>query len=75
MESINTNLQSRSCKSYRYRIEQTPRGALITVNGDGIEEVVADYTRLRVRLNRPCYLSFCYCELKGQIVPEGVFES
>jgi hypothetical protein len=52
MESINTNPQSRLCKSYRYRIEQTPRGALITVSGDGIEEVVADYTKLRVRMEQ-----------------------
>jgi hypothetical protein len=54
MSNQETNLQTRSssCKSYRYRIGQTPRGALITVSEDGLEEVVADYTRLRVRLEQ-----------------------
>lgn len=52
MEKVDTNPQTKQCRPYRYRIEQTPRGALITVSGDGIEEVVADYTRLRVRLEQ-----------------------
>jgi hypothetical protein len=33
-----------------YKVEQTPRGALITVCGDAIDEVVAYYARLRVKL-------------------------
>jgi hypothetical protein len=37
-------------RSYKYKVEQTPRGALITVCGDAIDEVVADYARLRVGL-------------------------
>jgi hypothetical protein len=44
--------QTKSCKSYRYRIEQTPHSALIAVSRDALEEVVADYTRLRVRLEQ-----------------------
>lgn len=37
-------------KGYRYRIEQTSNGARITVCGDAIDEIVADYTRLRLKL-------------------------
>jgi hypothetical protein len=50
MSNVDTNPQTKSCMTYRYRIEQTLRGALITVSGDAIDEVVADYTRLRVKL-------------------------
>jgi hypothetical protein len=39
-------------KTYRYKIEQTAKGARITVHGDAIDEVVADYTRLRIRLEQ-----------------------
>jgi hypothetical protein len=52
MSNLDTNLQARSCKTYRYRIEQTPRGALITVSGDAREEVIADYAWFRVRLEQ-----------------------
>jgi hypothetical protein len=37
-------------KGYRYKIEQTDKGAKITVCGDAIDEIVADYTRLKVKL-------------------------
>lgn len=37
-------------KTFRYKIEQTVNGARIPVHGDAINEVVADYTSLRVRL-------------------------
>jgi hypothetical protein len=47
MAISNNDLQ---IKPYRYKIEQTTKGARITVHGDAIDEVVADYTRLRVRL-------------------------
>jgi hypothetical protein len=37
-------------RGYKYKIEQTPRGALVTVYGDAVDEVVAEYARLRVKL-------------------------
>ena len=37
-------------KSFKYKIKQTFRGAKVTVYGNTIEEVVADYVRLRVKL-------------------------
>jgi hypothetical protein len=37
-------------RSYKYKVEQTPREALIMVCGDAFDEVVADYARLRVKL-------------------------
>ena len=49
---MQTNPQIRSCNSHHFRIEQTPRGALITICGDAPEEVIADYTRLMVRLEQ-----------------------
>ena len=33
-------------KGYKYRIEQTDKGARITVCGDAIEEIVAGYATL-----------------------------
>lgn len=49
MADYSTGLQT---KTYRYKIEQTSKGARITVQGDAIEEIVADYTRLRIRLEQ-----------------------
>ncbi len=37
-------------KGYKYRIEQTDKGARITVCGDAIEERVTDYATLRLKL-------------------------
>jgi hypothetical protein len=37
-------------KAYKYKIEQISRGARITVHGDAIDEIVADYARLRLKL-------------------------
>jgi hypothetical protein len=37
-------------KSFKYKIKQTFRSAKVTVYGNAIEEVVADYIRLRVKL-------------------------
>ena len=37
-------------KGYNYRIEQTDKGARITVCGDAIEEIVTDYATLRLKL-------------------------
>ena len=37
-------------KAYKYKIEQTSRGARVTVHGDAIDEIVADYARLRMKL-------------------------
>jgi hypothetical protein len=49
LADYSTGLQT---KTYRYKIEQTTKGARITVHGDTINEVVADYTRLRIRLEQ-----------------------
>ena len=37
-------------KAYKYKIEQTSRGARVTVHGDAIDEIVTDYARLRMKL-------------------------
>ena len=37
-------------RTFKFKVEQTAKGARITVHGDAIEEIVADYCRLRVRL-------------------------
>lgn len=37
-------------KGYRYKIEQTDKGARITVCGDAIDEIVTDYATLRLKL-------------------------
>jgi hypothetical protein len=37
-------------KGYRYRIEQTDKGAKITVCGNAIDEIVTDYVTLRLKL-------------------------
>jgi hypothetical protein len=37
-------------KAYKYKIEQTSRGARVTVHGDAIDEIVADYAQLRLKL-------------------------
>lgn len=49
MADYSTGLQT---TTYRYKIEQTTKGARITVQGDAIDEVVADYTRLKIRLEQ-----------------------
>lgn len=36
--------------TYRYKIKQTSQGAQVTVYGDAIDEIVADYARLRLKL-------------------------
>jgi hypothetical protein len=36
-------------KGYKDRIEQTDKSARITVCGDAIEEIVTDYTTLRLK--------------------------
>lgn len=36
--------------TYKYKIEQTARGARVTVHGDRIDETVADYCTLRTKL-------------------------
>jgi hypothetical protein len=41
---------STSIKTYKYKIEQTAKGARVTVHGDTIDEIVADYYRLRTKL-------------------------
>jgi hypothetical protein len=37
-------------KAYKYKIEQTSRGARVTVHGDAIDEIVADYAKIRLKL-------------------------
>jgi hypothetical protein len=37
-------------KTYRYKIKQTLKGAIVTVHGDAIDEIVTDYARLRLKL-------------------------
>jgi hypothetical protein len=39
-------------RTYKYKIEQTAKGARIVVHGDAIDEVVADYCRLRTKLEQ-----------------------
>jgi hypothetical protein len=36
--------------TYRYKIRQTSQGARVIVHGDAIDEIVADYARLRLKL-------------------------
>ena len=44
------NLESSpSNKAYQYEIKQTIHGAPVIVRGNPIDEVVADYARLRVK--------------------------
>lgn len=35
---------------YKYEVRQTDKGAQVTVRGDAIDEIVADYARLRLKL-------------------------
>jgi hypothetical protein len=37
-------------RTYKFKVEQTAKGARVTVHGDAIDEVVADYCRLRTKL-------------------------
>ena len=37
---------------YKYRIEETEKGVKVMVQGDAIEETVADYIHLRTRLEQ-----------------------
>ena len=37
-------------RGYKFKIEQTVKGARVTVHGDGLEEVVDDYAKIRLRL-------------------------
>lgn len=37
-------------RTYKYKIEQTAKGSRITVHGDAIDEIIADYCRLRTKL-------------------------
>jgi hypothetical protein len=37
-------------RTYKYKIEQTARGARITVHGDAIDEVVMEYATIRTKL-------------------------
>lgn len=37
-------------KGYKYKIEQTSKGARVTVHGDALEETVSDYALIRARL-------------------------
>ena len=78
-------------KGLRWRLRSDLRSSIITSISRLIRIYSLGYTILfskfharkhikmaickRCCRNRPCYLSFCYCELKGQIVPEGVFDS
>jgi hypothetical protein len=39
-------------RGYKYKIEQTSKGARVTVHGDALEETVDDYAKLRVRLEQ-----------------------
>lgn len=39
-------------RTYKYEIEQTRKGARVTVHGDAMDEIVADYCRLRTKLDR-----------------------
>jgi hypothetical protein len=47
---INTDVSLPIKKTYRYKIKQTSQGARVTVSGDAIDEIVADYARLRLKL-------------------------
>jgi hypothetical protein len=47
---INTDVSLPIKTTYRYKIEQTSKGAMVTVYGDGIDETVTDYARLRLKL-------------------------
>ena len=47
---INTDISLPTKRTYRYKIKQTTNGALVTVHGDAIDEIVADYARLRLKL-------------------------
>ena len=37
-------------RSYKYKIEQTAKGARVTVHSDTIDEAVADYRNLRSKI-------------------------
>jgi hypothetical protein len=39
-------------RSWKYKIEQSSRGARVTVHGDAIDEIVSDYCRLRTKLEQ-----------------------
>ena len=47
---INSDISLPTKRTYRYKIKQTKSGALVTVHGDAIDETVADYARLRLKL-------------------------
>jgi hypothetical protein len=43
-------LENSVVRGYKYKIEQTSKGARVTVHGDALEETVADYATIRQRL-------------------------
>jgi hypothetical protein len=45
-------IETMALRTYKYKIEQTAKGARITVHGDAIDEVVADYCKLRTKLEQ-----------------------
>lgn len=42
--------QLATLKGFKYKIEQTGKGARITVHGDSLDDTVMDYMQLRQRL-------------------------
>lgn len=45
-------LETAVIRPYKYKLEQTSKGTGVTVHGDTIDEVIVDYTTLRVRLQQ-----------------------
>ena len=50
MTQVNEMELSTNVRGFKYKIEQTAKGARITVHGDELCEVVKDYFELRARL-------------------------
>lgn len=43
---------STTVRTYKYKIEQTAKGARVTVHGDAIDEIVIEYATLRTKLEQ-----------------------